>query len=168
MIRMKRFTHLAALFAVALLAGCSAMSPYSKETKVNLKITASDQLNPDLNGRPSPIVLRLMELKHPTAFENADFFTLYERAKEALAQDMVSNEEIELRPGETLDLKLTVGNSNRYIGVLAAYRDLPETQWRYTVQVVPLAITKVNLALDDQGIHDVDAEAKAKLAKADK
>lgn len=168
MTRMKRFTQLAALLTVALLAGCSALSPYSTETKLNLKISASDQLNPDQNGRPSPIVLRLLELKHPTAFENADFFTLYERAKESLAQDLVSDEEIELRPGESLDLKLTVGNGNRYVGVLAAYRDLPETQWRYTVQVVPMGLTKVNLKLDDLGIHNIDADAKAKLAKADK
>jgi type VI secretion system VasD/TssJ family lipoprotein len=53
--------------------------------QINLKLTASDQLNPDLNGRPSPIVVRLFELKHPVTFENADFFSLYERAKESLA-----------------------------------------------------------------------------------
>jgi type VI secretion system VasD/TssJ family lipoprotein len=51
--------------------------------QINLKLTGSDQLNPDLNGRPSPIVVRLFELKHPVTFENADFFSLYERAKES-------------------------------------------------------------------------------------
>lgn len=68
---------------LVLLAGCSSLSPYSKVTKINLKLTGGDQLNPDLNGRPSPIVVRLFELKHPVTFENADFFSLYERAKES-------------------------------------------------------------------------------------
>ena len=92
------FKALTALITWMLLAGCSSLSPYSDVTKLNLKLTASDQLNPDLNGRPSPIVVRLFELKHPVAFENADFFSLYERVKETLATDLVATEELELRP----------------------------------------------------------------------
>ncbi|MEB0104693.1 type VI secretion system lipoprotein TssJ, partial [Pseudomonas sp. CCI3.2] len=67
--------------ALLLLAGCSTLSPYSTLTKLDLTLAASDQLNPDLHGRPSPIVVRLIELKNPVAFENADFFSLYERPK---------------------------------------------------------------------------------------
>ncbi|MBD8683985.1 type VI secretion system lipoprotein TssJ [Pseudomonas sp. CFBP 13719] len=148
------FKTLTALTTWALLAGCSALSPYSHVTKLNLKLTASDQLNPDLNGRPSPIVVRLFELKHPVAFENADFFSLYERAKESLAPDMVSTEELELRPGETVELKLSVEAGSRYVGVLAAYRDLPDTKWRYTLQVAPVEVTDADLTLDQSGIRN--------------
>jgi len=147
------FNTLTALSALVLLAGCSTLSPYSQLTKVNLKLTASDQLNPDLNGRPSPIVVRLFELKHPVAFANADFFSLYERAKESLAPDMVAAEELELRPGETVELKLSVAEGSRYVGVLAAYRDLPESKWRYTLQVTPLEVTTADLTLDQSGIR---------------
>jgi len=145
---------LAALSALLLLAGCSTLSPLSRMTKLNLKLTASNQLNPDIHGRPSPIVVRLFDLKHPVAFENADFFSLYERAKESLAVDMAASEELELRPGETVDLKLTVKEGSRYVGVLAAYRNLPETRWRYTLQVVPSQFTAIDLTLDESGIRD--------------
>ena len=148
------FKMLTAFVALALMAGCSSMSPYSNVTKLNLKLTASDQLNPDLNGRPSPIVVRLFELKHPVAFENADFFSLYERAKESLAPDMVATEELELRPGETVELKLSVEEGSRYVGVLAAYRDLPDTKWRYTLQVAPVEVTDADLTLDQSGIRN--------------
>ncbi|MBK5353414.1 type VI secretion system lipoprotein TssJ [Pseudomonas sp. TH41] len=157
------FKTLMALAALVLLAGCSSLSPYSHVTKLNLKLTASDQLNPDLNGRPSPIVVRLFELKHPVAFENADFFSLYERAKESLAPDLIASEEIELRPGETVEMKLSVEKGSRYVGVLAAYRDLPETQWRYTVQITPVEVTEADLALDQAGIRNRNET----LAKAD-
>jgi type VI secretion system protein VasD len=168
MMRMSRrltafFNTLAALTALLLLAGCSTLSPYSHVTKLNLKLTASDQLNPDLNGRPSPIVVRLFELRHPVAFENTDFFSLYERAKESLAPDMIATEELELRPGETIDVKLSVAEGSRYVGVLAAYRDLPETKWRYTLQITPVAITEADLTLDQAGIRNTN-EA---LARAD-
>ncbi|WP_237885121.1 type VI secretion system lipoprotein TssJ [Pseudomonas sp. PGPR40] len=156
------FKMLTALIVLVLLAGCSSLSPYSTATKLNLKLTASDQLNPDLNGRPSPIVVRLFELKHPVAFENADFFSLYERARESLAPDLVASEELELRPGETIELKLNVEEGSRYVGVLAAYRDLPETKWRDTVQITPMEVTVADLALDQAGIrntHETLAEA---------
>ncbi len=145
---------LIALATVVWVAGCSTLSPYSHVTKVNLKLTASDQLNPDLNGRPSPVVVRLFELKHPVAFENADFFSLYERARESLAPDMAASEELELRPGETVELKLSVAEGSRYVGVLAAYRDLPESKWRYTVQVAPEEVTDADLTLDQSGIRN--------------
>lgn len=145
---------LTVLMALALLTGCASMSPYSTLTKLNLKLSASDRLNPDLNGRPSPIVVRLMELKHPVAFENADFFSLYERARESLAPDLVASEEMELRPGESLDFKLRVEDGSRFVGVLAAYRDLPESQWRYVVQLTPQEVTEVGLILDQSGIRN--------------
>ena len=154
---------LIALAALMLLAGCSSLSPYSHVTKVNLKLTASDQVNPDLNGRPSPIVVRLFELKYPVTFENADFFSLYERAKEALTPDLVAVEELELRPGETVELKLSVEEGSRYVGVLAAYRDLPETKWRYTVQVTPAQVTEADLTLDQFGLRN----SQDTLVKAD-
>lgn len=156
------FKMLTALAALLLMAGCSSLSPYSHLTKLNLKLTASDQLNPDLNGRPSPIVVRLYELKHPVSYENADFFSLYERAKESLAPDMVSSEELELRPGETVELKLSVEEGSRYVGVLAAYRDLADTQWRYTLQVTAREVTNADLTLDQSGIRNTHQN----LAKA--
>jgi type VI secretion system protein VasD len=151
------FRHaLTALTALLMLAGCSTLSPYSPLTKLNLRLTASDQLNPDLNGRPSPIVVRLYELKHAVAFENADFFSLYERARESLAPDMVATEELELRPGETRELKLSVEKGSRYVGVVAAYRDLSQASWRSTLHLPPRTATDVDLRLDESGIHAAD------------
>lgn len=153
---MHRFTCLALLAALLSLTGCAALSPYSDMTKLDLTLNGSDELNPDLNGRPSPIVLRLIELKHPVAFETADFFSLYQRPKEALSPDMVVLEELELRPGEQREMKLSVQPGSRYVGVLAAYRDLPESNWRV---VIPLQERERNssvLTLDALGIKAQD------------
>lgn len=138
--------------ALLMLAGCSSLSPYSSLTKLDLTLTASDRLNPDLHGRPSPIVVRLFELRHPVAFENADFFSLYERPRDTLAPDLIVSEELELRPGETRTLKLSV-EQGRYVGVLAAYRDLNETRWRHVLTVNHGERTDLDLALDQEGIR---------------
>ena len=155
---MPRLFSLALCALLFTLSGCSALSPYSHMTKLDLSLAGSDQLNPDLNGRPSPIVIRLMELKHPVAFENADFFSLYQRPKEALAPDLVTLEELELRPGETRELKLSVGEGSRYVGVLAAYRDLPEANWRYVIAIDEQQRNQARLRLDERGIRNLDAE----------
>jgi type VI secretion system protein VasD len=142
-----------AVMACLWLSGCSALSPYSSQTRLDLNITASDQLNPDLNGRPSPMVLRLLELKHPVSFGRVDFFSLYARPKGSLEPDLVSIEELQLSPGEKLQLKLRVDGESGYVGVVAGYRDLPETKWRHLIEIKSGERNRVDLVLDHAGIH---------------
>lgn len=153
---------IAALAVLMLMTGCSALSPFSTLTKLDLSLHASPQVNPDLNGRPSPVVIRLFELKHPVAFENADFFSLYERPRQTLPEDLVAIEELELRPGESVELKLHMEKGSRYVGILAAYRDLSETRWRYTLPITASGLTRADLTLDQTGIQNV-TQALAKV-----
>ena len=115
---MYRATLTSMLLLIGLLAGCSAISPFSTLTKLEVAVTASDHVDPDLHGRPSPVVVHLLELRHPVAFENADFFSLYSNAEQALPKDWVGSEELELRTGERQALKLRLEPQTRFLGVL--------------------------------------------------
>lgn len=139
-------------FALLLLSGCSTWSSDPEPTRLDLTLAASARLNPDQHDRPSPVVLRLFELRHPVAFETADFFSLYERPRDTLAADLLITEELELRPGETRRLKLLVENG-RHLGVLAAYRDLNETRWRQVLTLGPGQRNHAVLLLDQHGIE---------------
>lgn len=166
---MTRLNTMALCLSLCLLAlaGCSTLSPYSDLTKLDLTLEGSAELNPDLNDRPSPIVLRLMALKQPVAFENADFFSLYQRPREALSPDLITVEELELRPGETRILRLSVEDSTRYVGVVAAYRNLPETRWRFVIPVDVEGTTQTALALDADGIRELSADEQDKRKDRD-
>lgn len=157
---MNRITVVSMLLVLGLLAGCSSVSPFSSLTKLDLTLTASDEVNPDLHGRPSPVVVRLIELRHPVAFENADFFSLYARAEQTLPKDWVSSEELEMRPGDRLAFKLSVEPQSRYVGVLAAYRDLPQVQWRLVLPVTPGQRMQAHLVLDQTGIRSDDPDSR--------
>lgn len=157
---MSKIFLLALTSSLLVMVGCSSVSPYSDLTKLDLSLEGSRQLNPDLNDRPSPIVLHLMELKHPVAFENADFFTLYQRPREALAPDLIAIEELELRPGEKRELKLTVQEGSRYLAVLAAYRNLPETNWRLIIPLENKGLNQISLRLAAGGIHELGRATK--------
>ncbi|MAB25700.1 MULTISPECIES: type VI secretion system lipoprotein TssJ [Pseudomonas] len=145
------------LLCALMLSGCSMLSPYSDMTKVDLTLQGSERLNPDINDRPSPIVLQLIELKNPVAFEHADFFSLYQRPREVLAPDLVAMEELELRPGEERTYKLSAQPESRYLAVLAAYRDLPQAQWRIVLPLDSKERNEVELLLDEQGIRKLDS-----------
>lgn len=149
--RLATFTPL--LLLLGLLSGCSAVSPFSTLTKLDVVLTASENVNPDLHGRPSPVVVQLIELRHGVAFERADFFSLYSNAQQVLPNDWVGSEEVELRPGDRLALKLRVGPDSRFVGVLAAYRDLPHVQWRWLIPVTALQLNRADLVLDQAGIQ---------------
>lgn len=148
---MPRLATLLMLSAFALLGGCSSL------TKVDLSLESSNRLNPDLNGRPSPVVLHLIELKHPVAFENADFFSIYQHPRETLTPDFVSLEELELRPGERRSVKFSVAEGSRYLGILAAYRDLSGGEWQTVVPLRPKKKHSVSLYLDEHGIRNPGA-----------
>lgn len=150
---MYRTPFVSMLVVLGLLAGCAGVTPISTLTKLDLTLAASESVNPDLHGRPSPVVVHLIELRHPVAFENADFFSLYSRAEQSLPKDWVNGEELELRPGEQLVLKLSVEPHSRYIGVVAAYRDLPHVQWRFVLPVTRQRLTRADLILDESGIR---------------
>ena len=71
-------------------------------------------------------MVRLIELKNPVGFENAEFFPLYENAKQTRAPDWVAEEEVELRPGESRELKLRVQDASRYVEGAAEFVDAVE------------------------------------------
>lgn len=134
--------------AVGLLAGCA-----QQQTRLDLTLTATERLNPDLHGRPSPVVVRLVELRERTAFERADFFSLYGAAGQALPDDLVYSKELELRPGAQATLTLLLEPGSQYVGVLAAYRDLPHARWRQVLVVPRQRRGRAELVLDQAGIR---------------
>ena len=150
---MAKFKLLSLFLVASLLTGCSWMNPYSDVTKVNMRLNGSDYLNPDLRGRPSPIVVRVYELKNAVSFMNADFFSLYNDPKSVLGEDLIAVEEMELTPRKQLHLRYRVTETSKYVGVIAAYRDISSADWRYVVETSPKEILDVNLVFTSDGIY---------------
>lgn len=128
--------------ALCLLLGTLAHAQEFKEsTRLMLSIEASPAVNPDLLQRPSPIKVRLYELKDPGTFAEADYFSLDGSDKLILASDMLAKDEFILRPGESRMIERKSNSQTTAIGVLAGYRDLPNSIWRavYRLQEAPVA-----------------------------
>jgi type VI secretion system protein VasD len=132
--------------AVAALPGCSMFS--KGPATLAATVTASAQVNPDARRRPSPVVVRVFELKAPTLFEQSDFVSLFERDQATLAAEMVSREEFVLRPGEKRPLNKPLAPDTKFIGVMASFRELERARWRAVVPVVANKKNVITIELD--------------------
>ena len=47
----------------------------------------------------------------------------------------MAKDEVEVRPGEKYNYKRELNAESRYIGVIAAYRDIDNSQWRAIIEV---------------------------------
>jgi type VI secretion system protein VasD len=133
--------------AGALVGGCaSAPAPPPPATPVvldpvTLQVTliASDDVNPDLRGRASPLAVRIVELRSRSAFDAADFFSLYEREQQTLGTELLAKEQYILRPGDTQGYTRKAQSEARFLGVVAAYGDLVGSTWRPAWAIAPPA-----------------------------
>ena len=127
---------------ISLAAGCGTMR--SSPPVVQGSIKAAATTNPDPRGRPSPIVMRLYELKSAATFNSADFFALFDKESETLGGDLVGREEYDLRPNETRPYRGQLQADTKVIGVVAAFRNLE----------------KIPLAPDDNGAGEVGDQSR--------
>lgn len=118
-------------------------------TRLAGTLNVATKINPDLRGRPSPVVLRLYELSAAQRFKEADFFALYDQEATTLGNELIAREEMEVKPGDQRPLSKTLSPQTRFVGVLAAFRNIEKAQWRAIVAVPTGKKTSVNMALDN-------------------
>jgi type VI secretion system protein VasD len=143
--------RLAAICGVLLVACASPPKP-PPPTIVQASVEALANVNPDARGRPSPVVVKFYELKSLAVFDSADFFSLFERDREILGAELVAREEFQLVPGAKRTFERTLQPDTRYLGVVAAFRDLERSTWRATVPVTPNKTVPLTIKLDAQKV----------------
>jgi type VI secretion system protein VasD len=126
---MRPFVSLLSFACIALAVGCGSSSPPLLRGAIKVAPTT----NPDVRGRS--IVVRVYELKSLASFNNADFFSLFEKESETLSSDLVGREEYQLSPAETRPYQRQLQPDTKFIGVVAAFRDLENSRWRQAVPV---------------------------------
>ena len=119
-----------------------------KPSVAELSFVIDPNVNPDASGRPSPVVVRIYELKSLSAFNRADFFSLYEKDRELLAADLVNRDELPMVPGGKPQAITTLRSDTRYLGVVAAFRDIEGARWRASTPIFVNQTTRMEIKLD--------------------
>lgn len=123
------------------LGGCSVVStlnrpsdplPNAVPTAV-FEVTADSRLNPDREGVPKPVLLRIYELRGATAFDRASFLDLQDKEDGQLGIDFVRREDFLIVPGQDRIVERKGNTEVRAFGLVAGFRNLERSTWRTTV-----------------------------------
>jgi type VI secretion system protein VasD len=132
--------HLPILWTIPVIvaASCAKAPPAAapepvKPVEAHMTLAATADANPDAGGRPSPVVVRVYQLKGDAAFSGAEFFGLFDDEQQVLGAEFISRTEFVLAPSELRAVAVKLAGDARFVGVVAAFRDIRNSQWRVLV-----------------------------------
>lgn len=115
--------------ALLLIAGCSATRHVATPAD-RLTLEASATVNPDLNGRASPIEVRIFELSSRTMFDSLDFDTTWNNAEVVLGEQLLSHQLHVLLPRQIQEHRIELAPQAAFIAIVASYRDIDSARWK--------------------------------------
>jgi len=132
---LKPLRAVAAVCLMSVLAACGAEPEAEPDTFVSIAFFAASDLNPDIDSRPSPAVVRVFELTSADAFRTVTYFDLRDDAEESLGATFLSEQELILNPGLSQERRFGVSNDARAIGVAVDYQDIENAVWRGYISI---------------------------------
>ncbi|UVW30329.1 type VI secretion system lipoprotein TssJ [Massilia sp. H6] len=99
---------------------------------VALRLHASHKLNADRNGQPLALAVRIYQLRHKEAFEQAPYavFLSPQAERANLGSDLVQVREIMLVPGQRYEVLEKVGREASHLAVVALFQRPAAGRWR--------------------------------------
>ena len=128
-----------------LLSACATAPP--KPDPLAMQVTASADVNPDMQGRPSPVILHIMELNSTEQFNRLDYMSLTDPAGSALGAELLGKNRLVLAPGESKALPMELNPATTVIGFVAGYRDIDNATWRTVVPVTQGGTKGISITL---------------------
>lgn len=125
----------------------------SQDARIALHLVADAGLNPGATGQAAPVRVRMYELKSAANFLRSDYFALAERTTQTLGADLLEQDEIWVHPGEQRQLGRDLSAGTRHVGLVVAYRDIDQAQWRALLTVAPGQTNKFLINLDAHGVR---------------
>lgn len=150
-----KLAYLPALALAALLATlCACSSP-----RITMQVASQPNVNPDNSGRPSPVIVKVYEMRGDLAFRQSDFQTLFETPMRVLGASLVAADELTFVPGEARVVEYAPMPETRYVGVLAGFRQMERAKWRAVIRVDPEDKNLIRLELNDTSMISIDPSA---------
>jgi len=140
------------LSIVAIFMFACAGPPQPKPHKLQINISATDDVNPDIDGRPSPVILHVLELSSVEQFNMGDFFALTADDASALGGDVLNKTEIILTPGSSKSMTLELRPEATNIGFVAGYRDIDNARWRVSKEVSNAETSQMTVVIGNKQI----------------
>lgn len=147
------------LFAVsvALLSACQSINSsvggfFNLDTDINIEFYVDANINPNESGRPSPLFIRMYELKSNKMLKNAHFLDIFENDKEALGADLVVKYKLKLiQPGENRIDQFVLEPETNFIGLYAEFLNFKTAKYKLIIPVVVNNVFRNSVAIRVSG-----------------
>jgi type VI secretion system protein VasD len=122
--------------SLLLSVGCSSPPAPVQQPKpcdkqmVTLDLYASGALNPNENGNPRPVVVRLYQLQSDLNLQNARYDDVLLRPDEALGKDIMKVDEVTVFPNDHLEVKFERMKEAAYLGGVALFHGPKGQSWK--------------------------------------
>ncbi|MEY4590524.1 MAG: hypothetical protein RL497_2600 [Pseudomonadota bacterium] len=152
------------IFSLALgFSGCSKVNGTGKtiglDTDLKLTIQTDADINPDANNRPSPVFVRMYELKSPVIFHQADFMSLYSKDKAVLEADFVNKQELKrFVPGDKREERFVLSPGTKFVALYAEFYQYQNANYKVIFPVTPGNIVGNRITVKITGNHMVLTE----------
>jgi len=125
------------------LSACSSINSsvggfFNMDTDLEIRFKVDADVNPDDDRKPSPLFVRMYQLKSTKMFNRANFIDLYEKDKEVLGADMLSKQKLRrIKPGESRNENFVLNKKTRFIGLYAEFLQYKKSSFKLLIPVVP-------------------------------
>ena len=166
---LKLFYIITIVTVMALMSGCSSLNSavggiFGADTDLTLSFNVDSDINPDENKTPSPLFIRMYELKSTKLFNKADFIDIYERDKDILGADFIAVQKLKrLKPGENRENSFVLNEKTRFVGLYAEFLSYKTAKYKLIIPVVQHDVigTTVNIKVTGNRVLDADQDAVA-------
>jgi len=146
---------------------------FDQEERVTVVLNAEEDLNPDTEGNPLSVVVRIYQLDSLTAFNAASADELWHSSDDALGDSLLSEREVVVLPGEVALDSAAMAQRAAYVAVVAFFRQMPDQRWRLVFDAAAMRkdgiLTSpdgVVLSLADSHIQPVGEDSAELIAVA--
>ena len=135
---------------LGLLSACAGGPP--PREPLDMQISASADVNPDTQGRPSPVILHIVELSSTEQFNRLDYMGLTQPSGAGLGADLMGKSQMVLQPGEAKSLPMELNPQTTAIGLVAGYRDIDNATWRKVIPITQGGTKGISITLEQTQI----------------
>lgn len=110
---------------------------FDLDTDIQIDFVVDGDINPDELGVASPLFIRLYELKSMKMMKKADFIDMYERDKEVLGSDLVTQHKLKhFKPGESRTEHFVLDKKTQYVSLYAEFLNYKDSRFKLIMPVV--------------------------------
>lgn len=122
----------------------TVVTPAVVKAKAAFTVGAASDVNPNSAGRPSPVVVRVYQLRSDALFRAADFDKLYAEDQAILGQDLLRRDDYTLMPREQRTQEVELPDQARVICALAAFQSISTAEW-FACSDLPAQVVTVDV-----------------------